>query len=94
MCGRTWVVPDITNQGARQMYNKNWDGCRDLWKENYRRAKLLRFHTDHPIAPPDPERLQYERQYRERRQAEADRFNRAQQERYGKWLEEKRKAAE
>jgi hypothetical protein len=75
------------------MYNKNWDGCRDLWKENYRRAKLLRFHTDHPITPPDPERLEYERQYRERRQAEADRFNARQQKRYEAWLK-KRKAAQ
>jgi|SRR6516165_671012 len=53
MRGRTWVVADVTNQGARAMYNNNWDGCRDLWKENYRRAKLLRFHTDRPITPPD-----------------------------------------
>jgi hypothetical protein len=57
------------------MYNNNWDGCRDLWKENYRWAKLLRFHTDRPIMPPDLERLEYERQYREHRRAEADRFN-------------------
>jgi hypothetical protein len=69
MCGRTWVVEDVTIQGARAMYNQHWDGCRDLWKENYRRMKLLRFYTDHPITPPDLERLQYEREYREREQA-------------------------
>jgi hypothetical protein len=93
MCGRTSDVMDVPKKGARQMYNHNWDGCRDLWKENYRRSKLRRFYTDHPITPPDPERLQYERQYREHRQAEADRFNHAQQKRYEQWLK-KRKAVE
>jgi hypothetical protein len=93
MQGRTWVVANVTNQGARVMYNKNWDGCRDLWKENYRRSKLIRFFTDHPITPPDPERLEYERQYREREQAKAEWFNRAQQKRYEQWLKRK-KAAE
>jgi len=84
----TWVVADVSKQGARVMYNKNWDGCRDLWKENYRRMKLRRFYTDRPITPPDPERLQYERE-----KAKADRFNHAQQKRYEQWLK-KRKAAE
>jgi hypothetical protein len=92
MCGRTWmhgksqVVADIPLSGAAQMYRKNWDGCRDAWRENYRRMKLRRFYTDHPITPPDPEQLEYERQYREQEQAKADRFNRAQQKRYEAWL--------
>jgi hypothetical protein len=93
MCGRTWVVMDVTRQGARQMYNKNWDGCRDLWKENYRHSKLIRFFTDRPITPPDPKQLEYEREYRECDQARRDRFNRAQQKRYERWLK-RRKAAE
>jgi hypothetical protein len=67
------------------MYNNNWDGCRDLWKESYRKRKLLRL-IDRPIVPPDPKIVEYERQQRERRQAEADRFNRAQQKRYEEWL--------
>jgi hypothetical protein len=93
MHGRTHVVADIFKCGARKMYNANWDGCRDLWKENYRRRKLWRFYTDHPITPPDPQRLEYDRQYREREQAKADRFNRAQQKRYEEWLK-KRKVGE
>jgi hypothetical protein len=84
MHGRTWVVPDIFKSDARAMYNKNWDGCRDRWKESYRRGKLLRM-IDRPIVPPDPKRLEYERQYREQQQAKADRFNRAQQKRYEAW---------
>jgi hypothetical protein len=68
-------------------------GARDLWKENYRRAKLLRFHTEPPNTPPDPEQLEYERQYRECEQAKADRFNQSQQKRYEEWLK-KRKAAQ
>jgi hypothetical protein len=76
MHGRTGVVADIFLCDARQMYNDNWDGCRDLWKENYRRMKLRRFYTDHPITPPDPKLAELHRQ-----QAKADRFNRAQQRR-------------
>jgi hypothetical protein len=90
MHGRTGVVADIFKCNARKMYRENWDGCRDLWKENYRRMKLLRFYTDRPITPPDPERLEYERQYRERRHAEADRFNHAQQKRYEQWLKDRK----
>ena len=37
-------------------------------------------------------RLEYERQYREREQAKADRFNRAQQKRYEAWLAKRNKA--
>ena len=39
MYGRNSVLADIHLSGARQMYNKNWDGCRDLWKELYRAKK-------------------------------------------------------
>jgi hypothetical protein len=90
--GRTWiygrngVLADVFKCAARKLYNENWDGCRDLWKENYRRRKLLRFYTDHPIKPPDPKLAQFHRQEDEREQAEADRFNRAQQKRYEAWL--------
>jgi hypothetical protein len=76
----------------RNSTNENWDGRRDLWKENYRRRKLLRFFTDHPIKPPDPKLAQFHCQEDEREQAKADRFNRAQQKRYEQWLK-KRKAA-
>src|SRR4029077_15639390 len=43
MLGQTSVVADIFKCDARKMYNKNWDGCRDVWKENYRRRKLFRY---------------------------------------------------
>jgi hypothetical protein len=33
--------------------------------------------------------VEYERQYRERQQAKADRFNRAQQKRYEAWLKKR-----
>jgi hypothetical protein len=95
--GRTWIfghteiLMDVSKQGARDVYNENWDGCRDRWKENYRRIKLLRY-TDHPINPPDPKLVEYDRRARERKQAEADKFNRAQQERYRKWLRAKRRS--
>jgi hypothetical protein len=95
-CGRTWmhgrtgVVADIFKCAARKMYNKNWDGCRDLWKENYRWGKLLRL-IDRPIVPPDPKQLEYERRRREQEQAKADRFSRAQQKRYEAWLARKNK---
>jgi len=35
------VYPDVPRQGAAQMYRKYYHGCRDLWKENYRRAAEL-----------------------------------------------------
>jgi hypothetical protein len=28
--------------GAARMYRENYDGCRDLWKENYRKRKAGR----------------------------------------------------
>ena len=64
MLGQTSVVADIFKSDAHNMYNENWDGCRDLWKENYRRMKLRRFYTDRPIVPPDPDILEFEREYR------------------------------
>ena len=51
MLGQTSVVADIFKSDARNMYNENWDGYGDLWKENYRRMKLRRFYTDRPITP-------------------------------------------
>jgi hypothetical protein len=57
--------------------------CRKIGRTSY---------TDHRIVPPepaDPKIVEYERQYREQRQAEADRFNRAQQERYEAWLKKR-----
>jgi hypothetical protein len=50
MHGRTWVVADIFNCDARKMYSENWDGCRDLWKEYYRKRRLFRL-VDRPIGP-------------------------------------------
>ena len=94
MLGQTSVVADIFKSDARNMYNENWDGCRDLWKENYRRMKLRRFYTDRPIVPPDPDTLEFEREYRECQQAKADRFNRTQQKRYEEWLQRKNRIAD
>jgi hypothetical protein len=31
--GRTSYQMDVPFVAARELYNKNWDGCRDLWKE-------------------------------------------------------------
>ena len=45
MLGQTSVVADIFKCDARKMYRENWDGCRDLWKENYRLSKLARRST-------------------------------------------------
>jgi bifunctional non-homologous end joining protein LigD len=39
---------DVFKCEARRIYKQNWEGCRDLWIENYRRRKLFRY-TDHPI---------------------------------------------
>lgn len=49
--GRTWVYGrtkaylDVPKRDAREMYNQNVDGCRDRWKENYRKRKR-RIYTD------------------------------------------------
>jgi hypothetical protein len=46
--GRTWVfghsssLADVSLAEARELYNQNWDGCRDCWKENYRLNKNAR----------------------------------------------------
>jgi hypothetical protein len=37
--GKTTVQMDVPIAAARELYNKNWDGCRDLWKELYRAKK-------------------------------------------------------
>jgi hypothetical protein len=49
--GKTTLLGDVSLRQAARLYRENWDGCRDLWKENYRRRKLIRFLTDHPITP-------------------------------------------
>src|SRR5690242_6367338 len=66
MHGRTYIVADIFKCDARKMYNENWDGCRDRWKESYRRRKLFQY-TDQQIKPKDPRVIEFERQYRERK---------------------------
>ena len=90
MYGRTSVVSEIFKCDARKMCNKNWDGCRDLWKESYRKRKLFRL-IDSPIVPPDPVLAEANRRHYERDQAYCDRFNRAQQKRYEAWLRRKNK---
>jgi hypothetical protein len=37
--GRTSILMDVYKNNARRLYNENWDGCRDLWKANYRARK-------------------------------------------------------
>jgi hypothetical protein len=39
MRGKNWVVPDVPRKGAARMYQQNWDGCRELWKRDYRQRK-------------------------------------------------------
>jgi hypothetical protein len=91
MAGRTWmhgksqVVADVSLSGAAQMHRKNWDGCRDAWKENNRRRQLFQY-TDQQIKPKDPRVIEFERQYREREQAYQAEFNRRQQALYERWL--------
>lgn len=64
--GRNSVLADVTKQEARELYRKNWDGCRDRWKEYYRWGKLLRI-IDRPIVPPDPKIVEYNLQRDENR---------------------------
>jgi hypothetical protein len=45
--GRTAYQMDVPLAAARELYNENWDGCRDLWKEQYRYKK-------HPDSAPPP----------------------------------------
>jgi hypothetical protein len=82
--GRTSMVADVFKHDARKMYNENWDGCRDLWKESYRLRKLYR-DIDRPIPAIDPIIADGERQYREWEQTRQDRFNARQQKRYERW---------
>jgi hypothetical protein len=52
--GRTWVYGrtayqmDVPLAAARELYNANWDGCRDFWKASYRARK-------HPESSPPPQ---------------------------------------
>jgi hypothetical protein len=129
--GKTTVQMDVPFAAARELYNKNWDGCRDLWKAVYRARKhpgqappiqysqtrimgwfsgaymTVEDPSDQrepreteqlppapPLPPRDPRALEYERKWREREQAKADRFNRAQQKRYEEWLKKKKKSAQ
>jgi hypothetical protein len=83
--GRTSVLMDVHNFEARKLYNQNWDGCRDLWKEHYRQRKLSRGQ------PKDPRIVEFIRSCREqelREQPRRDQFSRQQQERYERWLKE------
>jgi hypothetical protein len=57
----------------------------DLWKQRYWQGKLFQ-GIDQPIEPKDPKLIEWERQNRERRQAEREETNRRQQARYQTWL--------
>ena len=83
--GRTSVLMDVHKYQARRIYNENWDHCRDLWKENYRRKKLFQ-DIDRPIKPRNPKAVKWERQRRERQKTERAEFYRLQQECYQTWL--------
>ena len=97
MCGRTWihgrtsVVADVSKREARQVYNRNEDGCRDLWKERYWHRKLFK-DIDQPIKPRDPKVVKWERQRHERQGAERTEFYRLQQACYQTWLRLKGRA--
>ena len=39
--GRTETMIDVDKCDAREIYNSNEDGCRDVWKENYRARKRM-----------------------------------------------------
>src|SRR5215467_12874881 len=47
--GKTTVQMDVPFAAARELYNKNWDGCRDLWKAIYRARKHLGTNASHSI---------------------------------------------
>jgi hypothetical protein len=83
--GRTSVLIDVHKFEARKIYHENWDGCRDLWKEHYRKRMSS---PDQPAPSKDPKEIEYERERHRQWQAEADEFNRNQQERYERWLKE------
>ena len=42
MLGQHQVIMDVPRKGAAKMFRENWDGCRDLWKSDYRRRKERR----------------------------------------------------
>jgi hypothetical protein len=42
LLGKNRVVNEVPRKGAAQMYRDNWDGCRDLWKLDYRQMKERR----------------------------------------------------
>jgi hypothetical protein len=48
-CARTWMfgqermLADVNLREARELYNQNWDGCRDCWKQNYQQEKEKAF---------------------------------------------------
>jgi hypothetical protein len=91
--GRTETLMDVYKYDARKTYNENWDGCRDVWKEHYRWRKRLKY-SDRQIKNRDPKLIEYERQAREREQAEHDEFNRQQERTYQTWLRLRRAAHE
>jgi hypothetical protein len=35
---RRWIL-DASRLGAAQAYRENWDGCREVWKLNYRQRR-------------------------------------------------------
>ena len=57
--GGTHTLIDVHKFQAQKLYNQNWDGCRDLWKENYRKRMELRVQS---VAPDDPKQIEYERE--------------------------------
>lgn len=36
------VIEDFSRRGAAKAYRDNWEGCRDLWKSDYRLRKERR----------------------------------------------------
>lgn len=90
-CGRTWIhgrtgfTMDVSKSAARVAYNRNEDGCRDLWKECYWHRKLFK-DIDQPIKPRDPKVVKWERQRHERQETERAEFYRLQQKCYQTWL--------
>jgi hypothetical protein len=42
VAGRHSTLIDVSFQQARELYNQNWDGCRDCWKQNYQQEKERR----------------------------------------------------
>jgi len=38
---RNSFLLDLSRHSAAEMYRQNWDGCRESWKQDYRRRKEL-----------------------------------------------------